>query len=161
MKLNQAITERRIIKKFKSDEVAKEQLIHYFEQAKMAPNHRMTEPWNILFIGEKTREALNHKTNFGGAPAVFAVTYSHGANEIIKEENAVATACFMQNFMLLAWEDGIGTFWSSLGTSDAVREKLNVQDDASIIGIFACGYPEEIPQAKERADIETKIQYLD
>lgn len=160
MNIQQAIAERRTIKKFKQDPLDEKAIINLFEAAKMAPNHKMTEPWNILFIGKETRAELNHKTDFGGAPVVFAITSSHGKTEVEHAENLAATACFIQNFMLLAWAEGIGAFWSSLGTSQAAKEKLQVPETADITGILAIGYPDEIPAAKERADIQTKISYL-
>ncbi|MFY4774151.1 nitroreductase family protein [Metabacillus sp. RGM 3146] len=160
MDIQKAIADRRTIKKFKQDSIDESLVVSLLEKAKMAPNHRMTEPWNILFIGKETRVELKHKTDFGGAPIVFAITSSHGKTEVEHSENLAATACFIQNFLLLAWAEGIGAFWSSMGASQAVKEKLQVPADADITGILAIGYPEEIPAAKERADIQTKISYL-
>lgn len=88
---------------------------YWLEAATMAPNHRMTEPWEIYFIGPETREKLNHKTHFGNAPSVFAVISKQGTIEVERDENRAATACFNQNFMLSAWSEGVVFFWSSIG----------------------------------------------
>lgn len=160
MNMFELIKSRRTIKKFKGDPIEKERYLKWFEAASFAPNHRMTEPWEILMIGSETRLKLNHKTNFGGAPVVFAVLSNRGNMEIIREENLAATACFIQNFMLAAWAEGVGTFWSSIASSVKNREILGVSNDYDIVGVLAIGYPEEIPEVKPRTPIENKIKEL-
>jgi nitroreductase len=160
MDIKEVIESRRIIKKFKSDSVDLDLLKSWLEVATYAPNHRMTEPWKVLFLGPETRAKINHKTNFGHAPVAIAILSKHGATEVEKNENMVAVSCFIQNFMLLAWSNGIGTSWSSLGVSQSVRNTLKVPDDYEVVGIFGVGFPEEIPIAKNRTTIDNKITHL-
>ena len=160
MNILDIITSRRNIKKFKSDTVKLELIYSWLEAAKMAPNHRMTEPWEVYFVGPVTRAKLNHKTNFGNAPVLIAVLSKHGTSAIEKEENAMATACFVQNFNLAAWADGVGTFWSSIGITAKNREILSVPDNYDLIGVLGIGYPEIVPEAKPRTSIKNKIKNL-
>ncbi|WP_342447449.1 nitroreductase family protein [Paenibacillus ihuae] len=46
------IQTRRTIKQFRPDAISEEAVLSWLEAASYAPNHRMTEPWEILFIGE-------------------------------------------------------------------------------------------------------------
>ncbi|MEH7097059.1 nitroreductase family protein [Neobacillus vireti] len=154
------IKNRRNIKKFKPDAVKEESLFTWLEAAAMAPNHRMTEPWEILFIGKETRGKLNHKTNFGDAPTVIAVLSRNGTSQIEMIENALATACFIQNFNLAAWTEGVGTFWSSIGSTDRNKEILGVPNGYEVIGVLGIGYPEIIPEPKPRKPIADKIKRL-
>ncbi len=162
MKMNtlDAIKTRRNIKKFKSMEIEQNLILAWLEAATMAPNHRMTEPWEIYFIGTETREKLNHKTNFGNAPVVLMILSKQGATTVETEENAMATACFIQNFNLAAWAEGVGTFWSSIGITPKNREILRVPDGFDIIGVLGVGYPEVIPDPKPRTPIQNKISNL-
>lgn len=160
MSIVDLVKSRRTVKKFKGDPIERETYTKWLEVASFAPNHKMTEPWEILVIGPKTRAQLNHKTDFGGAPVVLAVISKKGDNEIIREENMAATSCFIQNFMLTAWSEGVGTFWSSIATSQKNREVLQVSNDYDIVGVLAFGYPEEVPAAKPRTEIENKIKDL-
>ncbi|SDN74025.1 nitroreductase [Bacillus sp. OK048] len=160
MNVLEAIQNRRTIKKFKTDDVSLELIYSWLEAAKMAPNHRMTEPWEVYFVGPETRARLNHKTNFGSAPVVIAIVSKHGASAVEKDENAMATACFVQNFNLAAWAGGVGTFWSSIGITAKNREILGVPDSSDLIGVLAIGYPEEIPEPKPRTSIINKIKKL-
>jgi nitroreductase len=160
MNIEQLVTTRRTIKKFKADPVDEALFMKWLQAASLAPNHKMTEPWDIIFAGPETRGKLKHKTDFGGAPEVMAVTVKHGKTELETVENTAAVACFIQNFMLQAWDEGVGTFWCSLGASKAAREVLGVEEGSEVVGIIAFGYPEEIPAIKERISIEDKIKKL-
>ncbi|MFJ5714733.1 nitroreductase family protein [Neobacillus sp. NPDC093127] len=160
MNMIDLIKSRRNIKNFKADKVDETLIKIWLDAATMAPNHRMTEPWEIYFIGPETRGKLNHKTNFGNAPTVMAVLSRHGATKVETEENAAATACFIQNFNLAAWSEGVGTFWSSIGITEQKRALLTVPDNYDLLGVLAIGYPEMIPDPKPRTPIENKLNYL-
>jgi nitroreductase len=156
----EVIIKRRNIKKFKTEPIDSSLIKKWLEAAAMAPNHRMTQPWEVYIVGPETREKLNHKTNFGNAPFVMAVLSKHGKTAVETEENAIATACFIQNFNLAAWAEGVGTFWSSISISDKNREILRVPGDYDVIGTLGVGYPEEIPEPKPRESIDTKLKKL-
>ncbi|MGS2779213.1 nitroreductase family protein [Robertmurraya sp. GLU-23] len=160
MNILETIYSRRNIKKFKSDMVEPEQINKWLEAGTMAPNHKMTQPWEVYMIGSETRTKLNHKTNFCHAPVVLAVLSKHGSTEIETYENVLATACFVQNVNLAAWAEGVGTFWSSMGNAAKNREIMGIPDGYDCIGVFGIGYPEEISQPKERTSIQEKMKYL-
>jgi nitroreductase len=160
MEIMDVITNRRNIKKFKTDPVDPNLVKKWLQTAAMAPNHRMTQPWEVYVIGPETRGKLNHKTNFGNAPFVIAVLSKHGKSDVETEENALATACFIQNFNLGAWAEGAGTFWSSISISAKNREILGVPDDCDVIGTLGVGIPAEIPEPKQRESIENKMKQL-
>ncbi|WP_138752167.1 nitroreductase family protein [Paenibacillus sinopodophylli] len=160
MDIIEIINSRRNTKSFKSDTVQKELINKWLQAGTMAPNHKMTEPWEVYWVGEATRTKLNHKTNFFNAPIVLAILSKHGANEIETTENTVATACFVQNFNLAAWADGVGTFWSSLAVAPKIREILAVPEGYDVIGVFGVGYPEEVNPPRERTAILEKMKYL-
>jgi nitroreductase len=160
MNVKEAIMTRRNIKDFKPDPIDREQLMSWLEAASYAPNHRLNEPWEVLFVGEETRAKLNHKTDFGGAPIVLAVLSKPAATPFERDENVIATSCFVQNFMLAAHEDGVGVRWASLGAVPRNREILGVPEGYDVIGVFGVGYPAEVPAAKERTPMTSKISYL-
>jgi nitroreductase len=155
-----AIKTRRNIKLFKPDPISEDALNAWLEAASYAPNHRMTEPWEIRFIGPDTRSRLNHKTDFGHAPVAFAVLSKPGATPLERDENVIAAGCFVQNFLLAAHEAGVGVTWSSLGASPRNREILGVPEGYDVIGIFGVGYPAEVPDVKPRTPIASKISRL-
>lgn len=56
MNILDLIRSRRNIKKFKADAVEPNLIQQWLEAAAMAPNHRMTEPWEVYMIGPETRK---------------------------------------------------------------------------------------------------------
>jgi nitroreductase len=160
MNVIHAIMTRRNIKEFKPDPIDQQQVISWLEAASYAPNHRLTEPWEIIFLGTETRARLNHKTNFGGAPLAFAVLSKSGASQLERDENVMAAACFVQNFLLASHEAGVGASWSSIGASPRSREILGVPEGYDVIGVFGVGYPANVPAVKERTAITAKTSYL-
>ncbi|ENH98297.1 nitroreductase [Gracilibacillus halophilus YIM-C55.5] len=155
------IKTRRNTKSFKPDPISMDQLYEWLEAGTLAPNHRMTEPWEVLIVGDETRQKLNHKTNFHQAPLVLAVLSKDGRHDFETKENALATACFIQNFQLAAWaEEGVCTFWSSMGSSERNRDILGVPDNYDVIGLFGVGYPVEHVEPKTRIPIQQKVKQL-
>lgn len=154
------ITSRRSIKGFKADPVSEEQLYSWLEAASYAPNHRMNEPWEVLVVGPDTRAKLKHKTDFGNAPVVIAILSKSAATPFERDENVMASACFAQNLLLAAHGEGVGAYWASLGALPHNREILGVPQDYDVIGLFGIGYPAEVPAAKPRTPIRTKMTHL-
>ncbi|WP_429375270.1 nitroreductase family protein [Paenibacillus sp. DS2015] len=160
MTITNLIKTRRSIKMFKSDPISESDLMIWLEAASYAPNHRMTEPWELLFLGPDTRAKLNHKTDFGSAPVVLAILSKPAPTSFERDENVIASSCFAQNFLLAGHEEGVGAYWASLGALPHNREILGVPEDYDVIGVFGVGYPEEVPNAKPRTPMISKIKYL-
>ena len=156
----EAITSRRHIKQFKPDAVSEDLLKKWLSAASFAPNHRMVEPWKVLVVGPETRAALKHGANFGEAPVVLAFLSQTSENPIDRDENLIATCAFIQNFCLAAWNEGVGTRWTSIGTKQGTRDILQVPDQYEVVEILGVGYPNEVPLAKERTPITNKLDYL-
>lgn len=160
MSILELMKTRRTIKAFKPDPIDEKEVMFWLESASYAPNHRMTEPWEILFIGPETRKRLNHKTDFGGAPLVLAVISEPAGTPFERDEQVMAATCFVQNFLLAAHEAGAGAKWASLGALPHNKAILGVPVEYDVIGVFGVGYPADIPAAKERTPIASKIKIL-
>lgn len=157
MSIKEVIQRRRTIKSFKKESIKRDDVMSWLEAASYAPNHRMNEPWEILFLGPETRVKLNHKTDLGGAPIALAVLSKPASKQLERDENVMAVSCFIQNFMLLAEEAGAGVFWSSIGAQPQNRELLGAVDGAEVVGVLGVGYPAEIPALKPRTPIADKV----
>lgn len=79
------------------------------------------------FVGPETRAKLNHKIDFGGAPVVFAVLSKPADTPFKRDENVMATSCFVQNFLLAAQEAGVGVYWTSMGRKRKIVRYLVFQ----------------------------------
>ncbi len=160
MNVLDAISTRRNIKQFKADPIDHDSLLSWLQAASHAPNHRMSEPWEVLVVGPQTRMKLNHKTNFGDAPVVLTVLSSPGKTPLERDENVMAVSSFIENFLLAAHEAGVGTGISSFGVSAQIREILEVPEGYDVVAMIPVGYPASVPAVKPRTPIAAKIRYL-
>ncbi len=185
MELTEAIRTRRSIGAFTGQTVEPELIVDLLETAVWVPNHRMTEPWRfVLLTGDpatryaeirrdmaletcvstdpetirQTGEGTYQK--FSGIPAFLAVIMKDNPNPDIREEDFIACSCLTQNFLLLAWERGLGTSWKTFKRDSRLRDLLALADDETVVGWLHVGYPESIPAPKPREVARKRFTWI-
>ncbi len=66
----------------------------------------------------------------------------------------------IQNFMLLAWEQGLGTCWKTFKNDLRLREFVGLGADEKVIGIVHVGYPDEALQGSKRKSVQSRLTIL-
>lgn len=180
MTVRDAILQRRSIKKFNGQPVAKEDVIQILDDAKWAPNHGTREPWRVVMgAGEtlpKIHELLRdlaipkwqeleaevvatqmQKFTLPGAYAFVLAKEDMRQKERLEDYAAVAS--YLQNVQLLAWEKGVGSCWKTPGFLDnpKFREVLNAAPNERVVAMLQFGHFDEAPKAKERKATEAFI----
>jgi nitroreductase len=168
MNLADIIRTRRTIHDFEAGKVPEKSIIKdAIASACWAPNHHLTEPWHFYFLGKETvadicelnkalltetkgLEAAEKKTKrWLDIPGWLVVTCQKSGDELRYREDYAACSCAIQNLMLLLWQQGIGSKWSTGPVTrhekfyDLVWVEKNCE---KIIGIIWYGYPADIPQ---------------
>ncbi|MEC0123896.1 nitroreductase family protein [Paenibacillus pabuli] len=166
-----AIQNRRTVKKFKKEAVPTQQIIDLLDTAVWAPNHKLREPWRfLLFSGlglNKLADAIDAEmgednkfsANIKQVPTVMLVVMEEDPRQNIWDEDFAAASAMVQNFLLAAWSEDIGTFWVTKPFLYApkFRKSLGIQAGEKIIGMVYMGYPDVIPSAKERTPAKDKL----
>lgn len=190
MSLLETIKKRRSIHTFKSENVSKEVLKDIFTYASWAPTHYMKEPWEVkIFQGEgkekfvdeiiksyqglgmlksdRTEATLKtnaYMKNFLKQIPHHALIYFKKDPDIIRyEEDYSAVSAFIQNAQLAAWEYGVGMLWTITPYmyDPNFYEALGLSSDTyKIAAVMQIGYPDKIPDAKARTDINEKIVFI-
>jgi nitroreductase len=177
MTLTELIRSRRSVATFKDQPVPLDVIHDLLETAVYAPNHRLTEPWRFIYLTGKGRlpyvtrraemvlenmakqthnEAEQQKAyegtiqKFSSVPAYLVVAMTKHPNAEVYEEDYAACACVIQNFLLLAWEQGIGTTWKTFKEDAGLRALLGLAEPEKVIGIIHVGYPAEEPRTGQR-----------
>ncbi|WP_019240820.1 MULTISPECIES: nitroreductase family protein [Bacillus] len=175
MDLVQLIKSRRSIKRFEDREVSTDFIIDLLDTAVWAPNHHVTQPWRfILFNGEGREKLANaarewkiskepnpaKKQEEGDKlydklmanPAFLLVVMEEHPILSKREEDLAATSCLIQNFSLLAWEQGLGMTWHTQGWlhEPIVREAIGIKPGERILANLHMGYAEMVPKAQPR-----------
>ncbi|AMM91584.1 nitroreductase [Peribacillus simplex] len=186
MKLEDIIKERRSIKRFKDIPVPIDTIRSLLETSTWAPNHKLTQPWRFVVVHGDSRLKLAEATRAFMAgkekdpekkeaagqrgynkliavPMFVAVIMEENPNPMTREEDYAATSALIQNFSLLAWEQGIGLIWETYGMIHSIefREALGVKPGEKIVGSLHVGYPDMIPAPRPRNAIDQLLTIMD
>ena len=175
MRVTDATTSRRTIKRFTPRPVTREEIEALLAAVVLAPNHRLTQPWRFYVLGPEARYAYGLALGARKArkvedpeaaralcetvaaehralPAMLAVAVVGNENPEIREEDYAATMMGIENLMLVAVEMGLGTHIKTGGVMDdpAARAAAGVRDGERIVAIVNVGVPAETLPAKQR-----------
>ena len=156
-----AIVSRRTIRQFKQKPIPKTVLKKLINAARMAPSAANLQPLEFIIITDKDICAkvfahlrwAGYIAPFGIPPpdkrpvAYFAVLL----NKIKAQPKYVAydVGAAVQNILLAAWEQGIGSCWMQAIDRRRISEILNISKDFKLDSIIALGYRDESPVVEE------------
>jgi nitroreductase len=175
MRVTEAIALRRSIKRFTSRAVTREEIEALLATVTLAPNHRLTQPWRFYVLGPEARYAYGLALGARKArkledpeaarslretvaaehralPAMIAIAVTSNENPEVREEDYAAAMMGIENLMLAAVEQGLGTHIKTGGVMDdpVAREAAGVRAGERIVAIVNVGVPAETPPAKQR-----------
>lgn len=181
LQLAELIRTRRTIGAFTDQPIPEGLIESLLDTAVWTPNHRLTEPWRFIYLtgagcagyatvrGEMaignaaTPEMVAAKAaifqKFSTIPGILVVAVRVNSNLEIAEEDYAACSALIQNFLLLAWDQGLGTAWKTFKNHPLLRAFLGLEDDEKVVGVIHMGYPAESP-VSQRQPIHQRITYL-
>ena len=173
--LSYIIRQRRTIHQFTPEKIDQSIVAEAVDVARWAPNHKLTEPWRVIIIGdEAARKIVDINTElvrikrgdtsaeykrqrWSEVPNWLAITSLISEDELRTKEDYAATCCFAQNLTLYLWSKNIGVKWSSgpVIRSAEVYELLDVDEEKEdLIGIFWYGHPADVKPSTRRKSVE-------
>lgn len=175
----EAILTRRSITKFKPDPIPREVLEKVLSAALWAPSKFDLQNWYFVVLGGKNKrdflvvlqsEFTRLVTSAETLPAYKAWATSWFLDSAMQApvlilafsdrpiaedlDYALSVAAAVQNLMLAAWNEGIGTRWFTAGlwaVKDAICSHLGLEGK-DLVGIIVMGYPEVIPEPTLRQE---------
>ena len=148
MKCVEQILSRRSIRKFKNEPVSKEVLNNILEAGRRSPSAINIQPWHFVVVrGQKAKEVCS----FGGfnsfaTDASFVVVGLYKPSEVIIEKLTLMDVTIaLQNMVVAAWIQGVGSCWMGAFDERKLKETLNLPADSRIVGLVAFGIPDENP----------------
>ncbi len=185
MDLTEAIRTRRSVGEFTDQAVDPALVQELIDTAVWVPNHKMTEPWRFVFISgegvhryasirrDMTLETLPTQDEekrrlagegayqkFATVSAYLGVVMKQSENPETREEDYASCCCLTQNFLLLAWERGLGTIWKTFKYDARLRALLQLADDEIVVGWIHLGYPVSVPVPAPRAAIHERFTFV-
>jgi nitroreductase/YHS domain-containing protein len=180
------IRRRRSIPKFTGVPVPRAVVEHMLEAATWAPNHHLTEPWRFFVLeGEAKVQFAELRRAFrlelfrdpasppaqaaagkifaetSTTPAIIVVTTRVSADPALTDDDFAATMCAVQNMLLVALDEGVGTYLRTGGFIHDVRLRafLNLPPDRRVAAVIYAGYPAVVPE-RRRAPWSEKAVWL-
>ena len=133
-----AILTRRTVHHYDPDRAVDPQVLqHALQAARLAPNHKLTNPWRFAHPGPQTRQRITDiglalkcdddtpaprrervRRKLADPPELLVVSQPRAGDAFRAREDYAAVACAIQNLMLALWAQGVGSKWS---TGDLTR----------------------------------------
>jgi len=162
-KIYETIAGRRTIRRFKPERVPRELLERLVDAGRLAPSAANLQPLEFVLVdGAGPRDEIFPCLKWaayiapagdprpGEEPTAYIVTL---ANSKLREkmfEYDVGAA--MENMILAALEEGVGSCWLLSIDRDRLRAILGIPDHYRIDSVLALGYPAEDPAAEVASD---------
>ncbi len=154
---------RRSIRQFKPDPVSRDILKRLVNSARLAPSGANLQPLEFVVVDdEELRKKLfpclkwaayiapegNPKP--GCEPTAYVVIL---VNEDIRKsgfERDVGAA--VENMILTAWEERVGSCWIASADTDKIQKMLKIPENYKVDSVLSLGYPNEEPKIEEMKD---------
>jgi len=122
------------------------------------------QPWHFVVVQERnTLQQLGTLAQTGAyiaqAPVAIAVAIEKDSNFGVSDASRA-----IQDMMLAAWEEGVGSNWVGFGGMDEVRDLLGIPSELDVLAVIPFGYPDQLmgrgkKQRKPLAEITSRERY--
>jgi nitroreductase len=162
-----AIKLRRSIRRYKRKEVEKEKLIRIIEAGRLAPSATNSQPWHFIVItNPEIKKRLGEsypKDWFVNAPVII-VACADPSKAWVRSDGEeywkVDVAIALQNMVLCAVEEGLGTCWIANFNEKIVKEVLGIPSGIRVVAMTPLGYPDEVKgEVHDRKPVEEILHY--
>ena len=161
------IFNRRSVRKYTEQKIEAEKVDRMLRAAMQAPSATNQQPWEFLVIDDKETivklaEFSPYAKMLPGAPLAMVILEKQGMRAPLFTEQDLGAA--VQNLMLQAVEDGLGSVWMGVGRGTEretfLTEMFNLPDTVKPFAVLAIGYPadENANKFVDRYD-ETRVHY--
>jgi len=178
--LFELIKNRRTVHFFTEEKVDPSVLIKAVELAIWAPNHRLTYPIKLYYLGEKSRKLLADlavkiqenklkltldpqkkieiQKNWSTEGEIIVLARKKSEQPTQEKEDYATLACAIQNMSLYLFANGISSKWTTGAITQNPQIYEMISESTSTIqieGFLRVGYPKQSIQQPSRPSIST------
>lgn len=168
MHIPEAIRERKSVRAFTDRDVSFDEAELLVEAACLAPSAGNLQPWEFVVVRDrivkgKLADAAHGQNFIYQAPVVFvicavprrsALRYGRRGSELYCLQD---TAAAVQNLILTARENGLGSCWVGAFDENRAAKALGLPDRVRPVAIVPVGYPAESPPRRRRRPLSEVI----
>jgi len=145
MKVFEAVQSRRSVRAYEPKPIPEDVLLKILEAGRLAPSANNRQPWHFIVVKDPGRRKVLSSGRYAHflekAPVVIV---GCGDAELSPRWYSIDVAIALQQMVLTATEEGIGTCW--IGTASRkklVRKCLNIPERMKVVAMLAMGYPKD------------------
>lgn len=167
MSLYELILSRRSIRQFRQKPIPRELLHNIVNAGRLAPSAANRQPLEFIVVDDESKKeeifpclkwagyiAPEGDPKPGQEPQAYVVVL---VNKAIREKGFQwDSGAAIENMILTAWEEGIGSCWIVSVDKDAVGNSLGIPAGYIVDSVIALGYPAETPVIE---DLEESVAY--
>jgi len=152
MDMFEAVQKRCSVRAYLPDPVPKDALERILEAGRLAPSAMNLQPWHfIVVMDQQKREAISAGRFAHFLSQTPVVIVGCGNRSASPKGCVVDTTIALENMVLVATGEGIGTCWIGSFDEEHVKVLLKIPEDFTVVAMLAVGYPREKPTLMERA----------
>lgn len=166
MDIYECIKKRSSIRNYQSKKVEEDKLERILEAGRLAPSSKNNQNWKFIVtrkesLKEELVEACRGQKFIGQADCVITIcvdetgVYQHHGDYMTSF--AIDGAIALQQMMLAATEEGLGTCWIGAFIEGKVKKVLNVPEPYRVIGLSPLGYPAANGQDRGRKSLNEVV----
>jgi len=142
------ILSRRSVRRFKKEPIKESVMQNIIEAGRLAPSATNQQAWHfIVATDEAAKQActFGNFNRFAGEAACVIVGVYKKSEAMIAQYNLMDVTIALQNMVVAAWVQGVGSCWIGAFDEAKLRRRLELPSDAVVVGGIALGIPEKVP----------------
>lgn len=168
MELYEALEDRRSIRKYTADPVSDETLQKLLRAAGIAPSWKNNQCWRFIVVREQSRkqklagslpDGNPCKKAIAEAPVVLVLCADPqtSGRQDGKDYYLLDAGLAMQQLMLAAHAEGLGTCWVAWFDEAKARPACNIPEPYRVVALTPLGVPAHRPSPRPRKELEEII----
>ena len=156
------ILNRRSIRKFKNEPVAEEVINTILESGRLAPTATNQQPWHFVVArNQQEKEAfIFNGFNRFVTDSDFIVLGLYKKSEVVIEKLSLMDVTIaLQNMVITAKVQGVGSCWMGAFDEDKLRDTLNLPDDCITVAAICFGIPNEQPKQPPKKPMNEIVHF--
>jgi nitroreductase len=156
------VLSRRSIRRYEPQGLPNEVLNRILEAGRQAPSAGNKQPWHFIVLTDSAlKEQLSHGrwNTFVKDSAVTVVGCSYVGDDYGRKWSTVDTTIALQNMVLAAWAQGVGSCWIGDFQAAEVKRLLTIPDEWTVVALVTLGYPAEKPGSRPKKPLGEIVSY--
>jgi nitroreductase len=141
----ESIQIRRSIRSYLPKEIPDDVLLRILEAGRLAPSASNRMPWKFVVVKDPNKRKLIAESGTYGRFIVESpvVIVGCGDKKTSPKWFAVDTAIALENMVIAATGEGIGSCWIGSFDEKTVKDLLKIPDEFTVVALLSMGYPKE------------------